>query len=146
MILFHRFVSRSKLMHMHKILMALLRLILWSWMFWPGKKFRSKEVKSRNLGQIEVKCLSEAGQIWHIEADFSLFSVWNKWIEVILSPHINHLWVLQTFYMNDINDGPARNLNLQPSTYQVNTLPTELLGLACLPCVNRWSTFHILLY
>ena len=34
--------------------------------------------------------------------------------------------------MNDMNDGPARNLNPQPLAYQANALPTVLLGLACL--------------
>ena len=32
--------------------------------------------------------------------------------------------------MNEMNDGPARDLNPQPSVYQANALPTELLGLA----------------
>ena len=32
--------------------------------------------------------------------------------------------------MNDMNDGPARDLYPQPLAYQANALPTELLGLA----------------
>ena len=47
-------------------------------------------------------------------------------MEVSLISHINRLWVLQRHaQMNDVNDGPAQDANLQPFVYQANILPTE---------------------
>ena len=41
--------------------------------------------------------------------------------------------------MNDMNDdGPARDSNPQPLTYQADALPTELLGLAIIK-INYWK-------
>ena len=49
--------------------------------------------------------------------------------------------------MNDMDDGPAWDLNLQPLDYEANALPTELTGLANslalmekgLKCFLRWQ-------